>query len=320
MSDLYLADVLAGRPEPGHQGHTGPVTEALFERLLPEDVEAVEQAMEGSARDAYLQAPEHARPRLVLVLGVHYGISGVLERTGLLQAVPPERVHAMGRGPFAAGGDLYTADLIAGCLEGLGFSWKPGLRVFDFGCSSGRHLRALAAWRPDLDYCGCDPNHEAVAWARENLPIGRFFPSETTPPVDLEDQSVDLALAVSIWSHYSASAAETWLEEMRRVIVPGGLLLMTTHGWDALGGGVSRDMISRESVQAAAEGMLLQGHHFIDVFGEGGDWGVDATDWGNAYMTLDWLCTRLHSRWALRAFVPGGLDRFQDIVVLQRAV
>jgi len=320
MTELPLARLLAERPEPGHATHTGPVTEALYARLTPQDIAAVEAALEGSARDTYLAAPEHARPRLAVVLGVHYGIPGVLERTGLLDAVPPEHVHAMGRGPFAAGGDLYTADLIVKTLTDIGFAWPSGMRVFDFGCSSGRHLRALAAWRPDLEYFGCDPNPEAIRWAQEHLPIGRFFVSETTPPVELPDASADLAIAISIWSHYSARAAERWLDEMRRVLAPGGLLLLTTHGWDSLGSGIRRDMISKESVQAAAQGMLLRGHHFIEVFGEDGDWGVDATDWGNAYMTLDWLCTRLHSRWALRSFVPGGLDHFQDVVVLQRVI
>ena len=315
-----LEDLLASRPEPGHETASGPVTEDLYSRLGPRARAAVEAALEGEALEVWHASPEEARARLTVVLGVHYEVPEVLERTGLLTVQPPEAIHAMARGPLAAGGELYTADVMVRTLRDIGLDLHPGLRILDFGCSSGRVLRALAAYRPDLELLGCDPNADAVKWAAAHLPIGRFFTSATTPPLDLAEGSVDHANAISIWSHFDADPAQVWLDELRRVIVPGGLLVITTHGWDSLANGVRRGAIGIETVRAAAEGMILDGHHFVDVFGEEGDWGVDKTGWGNAYMTLDWLCTRLRSRWSLRAFLPGGLDHFQDVVVLQRVV
>ena len=43
-------------------------------------------------------------------------------------------------------------------------------RGLDFGCSSGRVVRALAAAWPEAEWHGCDPNADAIAWAREHLP------------------------------------------------------------------------------------------------------------------------------------------------------
>lgn len=315
-----LASLLAGRAEPGHATASGPVSDELSGRLSAEDVAAVEAALEGQALDVWNASPPEARGRLAVVLGVHYGIPAVLEKTGLLDVVPPEEIHAMARGPLAAGGELYTADVVVKTLLDLGMSLSEGMRILDFGCSSGRVLRALAGYRPDLELLGCDPNHDAVAWANANLPIGRFFPSEKHPPLDLDDASVDVAFAISIWSHFAAEPALEWLEEMRRVLVPGGLLLITTHGWDSLANGIRREAVGLSAVQAAVETMVTDGHYFIDVFGEDGDWGVDKAGWGNSYLTLDWLATRMHSRWSIRAFLPGGLDHYQDVIVLQRVV
>src|SRR3954451_22229002 len=40
-----------------------------------------------------------------------------------------------------------------------------GDRALDSGCSSGRRLRVLRAWRPDVHWMGCDPNEGAIGWA-----------------------------------------------------------------------------------------------------------------------------------------------------------
>ncbi len=70
----------------------------------------------------------------------------------------PSDVHAMARGPVAAGGDAFTADFVLGALERAGSPLPEDARALDFGCSSGRVVRMLAAARPDVAWLGCDPN------------------------------------------------------------------------------------------------------------------------------------------------------------------
>ena len=87
------------------------------------------------------------------------GDPALLERTGLTAAQPPAGVHAMAQGPLAAAGGLYEADMVANALASAGVDIAGALgAALDFGCSSGRVLRVLAAAFPDVRWIGCDPN------------------------------------------------------------------------------------------------------------------------------------------------------------------
>ena len=193
-----------------------------------------------------------------------------------------------------------------------------GGTVLDFGASSGRVLRAVAAGRPDLRCIGCDPNEAAIAWAAEHLPMARFFASPQRPPLDLAGGSVDLVYAVSIWSHFAEPPAVEWLKEMHRVLAPGAALVMTTHGLDCLTTLLRREHVSEQTAAAAASSMLQGRLHFVDVFGPDGDWGVKDDGWSNAYFTLEWLLSATGDDWSVRLDWNGALDQVQDVIVLER--
>jgi len=262
-----VTSALASRAEPPWHAPM-PVSEALYARLLPEDLAQLEAMLEGPQAELWAMTHEQARKRLAVVLTAYYRIEAALERLGLTSVEPPEDVHAMARGPLAAGGDPSIADLVISVLDEAGFALAEGGTVLDFGCSSGRVLRAIAAYRDDLDCVGCDRNTGAIAWAQEHLPMARFFASPGTPPLELADASVDAAFAISIWSHFDAPQAIAWLEEMHRVIRPGGALMLTTHGFDTLGTFLRRGDMTRESASETALALLRTGHQWYDVFGD----------------------------------------------------
>ena len=108
------------------------------------------------------------------------------------------------------------------------------MRGLDFGCSSGRVVRVLAAAYPDVSWSGCDPIESSIVWARENLPGIEFEVSPVEPPLPYEDASFDFVFAISIWSHFSAGAALRWWDEMHRMLRPGGHLVLTTHGYQTI--------------------------------------------------------------------------------------
>jgi SAM-dependent methyltransferase len=300
----------------------GPVTHALFSRLDPADVAEVERRLEGAPelQAHYAIAPTPAmREALILIYGVWLGVPAAIEKTGLGAAQPPEDVHAMARGPLAAAGGLYEADLVVEALARAGAALTQVRGALDFGCSSGRVIRALAAAHPDIRWHGCDPNAPAIAWAREHLPPGiELFVSENQPPLPLADASLDLVYAISIWSHFAPELGLRWLQEMRRLLRPGGHLVLTTHGLAAVAYYAQHELRTPGQSQEIADALYRQGWWYAPEFGEEGDWGVVNPDWGTAFLSPEYLLTRLCPHWRFLEFAPGRNQDNQDVYVLQR--
>lgn len=313
-----FVDPLKARAAPASPQVPGPVSTALYARLTAEDIAATAALLDDSAKALWDQTPHEHRPVLVLVFGVFYDVPGVLAATGLVRASPPEDVHAMARGIMAHAGDPMIADMVEQAFAEAGLALPQAGTVLDFGCSSGRVLRVLAAYRSELQCVGCDPNGDAIDWATEHLPMARFFTSPTAPPLELADASVDRAYAISIWSHFDAESGLAWLRELHRVVKPGGAVLLTTHGLDTLGMQLRGDVMTHDSAAEATATMLQQGHKYFDVFGEDGDWGVKDAGWGNSYTGVDWLATHATPDWSLRLFRPAMLAQNQDVFVLER--
>jgi SAM-dependent methyltransferase len=317
--DERLAAALLARPEPPADERAGRVTEALYARLAPEDVAEVERVVDGDARMLWASAGPDARRRMALICSTYYELPEAMARTGLRPDMPPEDVHAMAHNWVAAGGAPAIADVVADGLARAGFAIADGDAVLDFGCSSGRVLRVLAAWRPEVEWLGCDPNEAAIAWAQEHLgDLARFFAGPARPPLELTDGSVAAAYAISIWSHFDAEPALEWLEEMHRIVRPGGALLLSTHGLDTLAGNLRSGRMEPAAAARTAEALLASGHRFEAVFGEQGDWGVRDPGWGAAHLTPEWLARHATPRWAVRLYEPAGLERDQDVIVLER--
>ena len=315
--------VPVGRPTNGRFSRTispeelraSPVTDILFERLRDEDVA---QVLARAGDDLPTSVGEADRRRFLLSLGVHHGVADVIERTGLTPAMPPEDVYSMGRGPLAAGGSAYDADVVADGFESADTAIEPGMACLDFGCSSGRAVRVLAAAHPDCEWHGCDPMGDAVEWARENIEGVRFVQSPERPPLPYDDGSFDRVYAISIWSHFSAPAALAWLAEMHRILRPEGALLLTTHGFQTVAHDHRTHGRTEDQLREIRAGLYDEGHWFAAEFGDAGDHGIKNPDWGAAFLTPEWLLTRTAGAWRVVAFAPGRVEDNQDMYVLRR--
>ena len=99
--------------------------------------------------------------------------------------------------------------------------------VLDFGCGCGRVTRFFHDFPGEL--AGSDLSRDAVDWCRANLQ-GRFEVNGIAPPLAFADESFDLVYALSVFTHLTADLQLAWRDEVRRVLRPGGRLLLTTHG------------------------------------------------------------------------------------------
>jgi SAM-dependent methyltransferase len=256
---------------------------------------------------------------LVLAYSVWLGVSSVIKKAGLTADQPPEDVHAMARGPLSAAGGLYEANMVADALGGVGVDIADIRDALDFGCSSGRVVRVLAAAYPQTTWHGCDPNGPAIAWASESLPGIDFVVNDDVPPLPFADASLDLAYAISIWSHFAPELGLRWFQEMRRIIRPGGHLVCTTHGLTSIAHYALSELRTPEQSLEIREALYRDGSWYAPEFGEQGDWGVVNPDWGTAFLSPEWMLTKLCPNWRILEYAPGRNQQNQDVYVLQRA-
>ncbi len=110
-------------------------------------------------------------------------------------------------------------------------------RILDFGCGCGRVIRHLRHLPAELH--GCDSNPVGLDWCADNLPFAQFAVNALESPLDYDRESFDVVYALSVFTHLPARLQTHWMSEMRRVLKPGGLLVMSLHG-DALTGKLTR--------------------------------------------------------------------------------
>ena len=237
---------------------------------------------------------------LAIPFSIHYEVPGVAEKLGSRGTMPPKDHGGSGSGALAAGGSTYYADMLAEPLELAGAPLRAGQRALEFGCASGRTVRVLAAAYPGVEWHACDPDRPAIEWAQANLPDVRFFVSDVEPPLPFPDAHLDVVNAHGVWTHFSQGAALRWFEEMHRVLKPGGHFVFTVHGNQSVQlhasdwGGWDR----RQVADVATE-LYTEGHKFVGAYGRQGHHNLATPDWGEAFMTPEWVLQRLLPRWRL---------------------
>jgi len=101
-------------------------------------------------------------------------------------------------------------------------------RVLEWGCGCGRIIRHALAH--GLDAHGCDINADAIEWCKENIEADRFIHCGVDPSLPYEDESFDFVYAGSVITHLSLDLQLFWAQELRRILKPGGFMLLTFHG------------------------------------------------------------------------------------------
>jgi ubiquinone/menaquinone biosynthesis C-methylase UbiE len=114
-----------------------------------------------------------------------------------------------------------------------------GDRVLDLGCGQGDFTRVVG--EAGAEVVGADVAEAALARARARHRGVEFVLVAVDGPLPFPDGAFDLVWASEVIEHIADTAR--WLSEVRRVLTPGGRLLMTTpsHGrLRLLVGGVER--------------------------------------------------------------------------------
>jgi SAM-dependent methyltransferase len=128
------------------------------------------------------------------------------------------------------------AESISRILERNGVRIGDLEAILDFGCGCGRVIRYFKSLgTPKL--CGSDYNPKLTDWCRQNLTFAHFETNDLQPPLRFANGAFDLIYALSVFTHLPEALQFQWMEELSRVLRPGGHLLISTHGkayWEGL--------------------------------------------------------------------------------------
>ncbi|MBP9732525.1 MAG: class I SAM-dependent methyltransferase, partial [Candidatus Magasanikbacteria bacterium] len=102
--------------------------------------------------------------------------------------------------------------------------------VLDIGCGNGRVYQLCENLQ--VAYTGIDQSEELIAIAREKYPAVHFDVGEMTK-LPYEDASFSVIICVATFNHLPDRASRLKsLGEMKRVLKPGGIILMTN--WNVI--------------------------------------------------------------------------------------
>jgi len=238
-----------------------------------------------------------------LANNVGWWLSGAREPLPL----PPARARYLVAGSADIRGFLElgrrAADSIETAVAKAGRPIDSMRAILDFGCGSGRVLRHWHRLAGKVAVHGTEMNAFLADACRACVPFATVGNNRPAPPLDYADATFDLVYALSVFTHLHEDLQRAWRDELRRILAPGGLLLVTTHGAHYL-----PRLSESERATFAAGRCVVQGAEFL---GEN-------------------LCITYHPEASMRAlfatgfevvdFAPEGAkgNPFQDLWLLRK--
>ncbi len=192
-------------------------------------------------------------------------------------------------------------DCVQRCLP-PDFELKKDARILDLGCGVGRFLYHLQAESEFLDLWGCDIDAESIAWLKESF-SDRFtvFVNGYAPPLDVDAESFDAVVALSVLTHIPEIWAE-WMAEMKRILKPGGVALVSYQG-DVM---FARHVGDPDRLRR--HGMIVDG--VDNTWEQGGP---------QVYHSHDWIARNWSRHLPVHGLFVGGLGGDQSLAVLRKS-
>jgi SAM-dependent methyltransferase len=245
-----------------------------------------------------------------------------------LLALPPEAVQIQFVGK-AGDEALVEGQTLARAFKDLYRQYvgpfTPSTRVLEYGCGWGRIIRFFLKDVAAENLYGIDCNEGAIDFCRESNPWSRFELNDPMPPTDLPAEHFDLVYSYSVFTHLREDVHSAWLDELGRLVKPGGLLVLTVRPRHFLAYLATLTAESGSSVKPAEAlvGLFADPEQALADYESGkfvfapyryssyGEWCGEACI-PRAYVEREWT-----SRFELLDYIEEP-DRFlQDLVVLR---
>jgi len=147
--------------------------------------------------------------------------------------LPPPELMAMTTGTYSARAFWQSGELTSGWIRKVLSANELDIasfeRILDFGCGCGRVIRCLKGLQGSA-LSGADYNPYLVRWCRHNLAFADFQRAVQLKPLLYEDETFDFIYSYSVFTHLDHASERFWIEELQRLLRPGGYLYLTLRG------------------------------------------------------------------------------------------
>jgi SAM-dependent methyltransferase len=193
-------------------------------------------------------------------------------------------------------------DIIVDTLQRHGGRVQEFSAILEFGCGCGRVLRHWQTVHGPRVY-GVDYNARLVDWCRQNLPFARLATNTLYPPLGYADGTFDCVYAISVFTHMSEELQRLWMQELGRILRPGGYLLITTQGASF------RERLAAREREAFDAGQLVVRYEEAS--------GMNLC---SVYHPEGYVRQRLSDGYVVQDFIPAGTQGvlFQDLYLLTK--
>lgn len=181
---------------------------------------------------------------------------------------------------------------IEAAVRRVGYELAEFERILDFGCGCGRTLVHLKELAPRARFDGTDIDAAAIDWCKENLRFATFKVGQASPPTDYAADTFDFIYAISVFTHLDEAYQFQWLEELRRIAKPGGVVLLT----------VDSSLVGEQDF----------------VFQRSYEDGLFPAWYQNAFHSEKYVRGNFGKYFEVMAYLVKGMNEHQDVVLLKK--
>lgn len=203
---------------------------------------------------------------------------------------------------YLADGWRTMAELVL-LLEKVNHPLLRAHSLLEFASGHGRFTRHLVKALGPGRVVVSDVVADSVDFAREVFKVQGFVSAATPEQVAWSGQH-DVVFVLSLFSHLPSSTWSRWLRRIYEMVTPGGVLVFTTHGAEA---------VRKQGVTLDAEG------YFFTPSSESN--AIDGQEYGTTFTSEAYVRARIaeHLPGAhLLQFAPQHFWHHQDAFVVQR--
>ncbi|MBK9098924.1 MAG: class I SAM-dependent methyltransferase [bacterium] len=141
------------------------------------------------------------------------------------------------------------------------------VKILEWGCGPARIIRHL----PNLldkscEIYGSDYNSNTIEWCKKYIPGIHFLRNKLEPLLEFQSNFFEVIYATSVFTHLSEEMHHAWMNELKRVCKPNGIIFLTTHGENCKPKLTSEELKIFEAGKLVVRGNVKEGHRTFAAY------------------------------------------------------